>query len=167
MAPHFADTLLARIADKGSPVCVGLDPSYDRLPAELREKEPTLQRQAEAVGEFCRQVIAAVAPHVPAVKPQIAYFEQYGHHGVREYFSVVAEALAAGLVVIGDVKRGDIGSTAEAYAQAHLRTRLDEAGRACTPNAVTVNGYFGEDGLDPFIAAAKEEGKGLFVLVRT
>jgi orotidine-5'-phosphate decarboxylase len=167
MAPHFADTLLERIADKGSPVCVGLDPSYERLPEELREKEPSLARQAQAVGEFCRQVIAAVAPYVPAVKPQIAYFEQYGHEGLREYFDVVAEALAAGLTVIGDVKRGDIGSTAEAYAQAHLRNRQDEKGRPCTPDAITVNGYFGEDGLEPFIAAAREQGKGLFVLVRT
>ena len=168
MPAHFADTLLKRIADKGSPVCVGLDPVYERLPQELREGPPSVQRRAEAVGEFCRQIIRAVAPYVPAVKPQIAYFEQYGYLGVREYYRVVVEALAADLSVIGDVKRGDIGSTAEAYAKAHLRRSLqDEAGRPCTPDAITVNGYFGDDGLEPFITAARQEGKGLFVLVRT
>jgi orotidine-5'-phosphate decarboxylase len=168
MGPHFADTLLERIADKGSPVCVGLDPVYEKLPQELRAAGATLEQKAEAVGQFCREVIAAVAPHVPAVKPQIACFERYGWWGVREYYRIVATAAAAGLSVIGDVKRGDIGSTAEAYADAHLRTLGDDsAAQAASADAITVNGYFGDDGLEPFITAAAAGGKGIFVLVRT
>ncbi len=165
---HFADTLLDQITYKGSPVCVGLDPVYEKLPAEFRTCEATLGQKAEAVGEFCRQVIMAVAPYVPAVKPQIAYFEKYGYIGVREYYRVVAAAAAADLVVIGDVKRGDIGSTAEAYADAHLGSwSNNDTAPARSPDAITVNGYFGEDGVEPFISTAAKNGKGLFVLVRT
>ena len=101
-----------------------------------------------------------VAPIVPAVKPQIAYFEALGHLGVKLYYEMVDFARQLGLVVIGDVKRGDIGSTAAAYAAAHLR------GENC-PDAITVNGYFGADGLAPFVDACRDEDKGAFVLVRT
>ena len=155
MAGHFADRLLAAIAEKGSPVCVGIDPRCDRLPEELRGGD-----EAAAIEAFGRGVVEAVAGIVPAVKPQIAYFERYGPAGVAAYEGVVAAAKAAGLIVIGDVKRNDIGSTAEAYAAGHL------AGENA-PDAITVNGYFGADGLAPFIDAARRAGKGIFVLVRT
>jgi orotidine-5'-phosphate decarboxylase len=155
MPEHFADRLLNAIAAKGAPVCVGLDPRVDRLPDELRQGPPV-----EAVETFCTGVLDAVAPVVPAVKPQIAYFEQLGPEGTALYFRVVAAARRRGLIVIGDVKRNDIGSTAEAYAVAHL------AG-ADAPDAVTVNGYLGADGIQPFLDVAKETGRGIFVLVRT
>ena len=168
MPPHFVDVLLDRIAAKGAPVCVGLDPVYERLPAELRRPQASMAQRAEALGAFCRAVVQVVAPYVPAVKPQIACFERCGWAGVREYYRVVAEAMNAALTVIGDVKRGDIGSTAEAYADAHLRTCVeDQAIWTFAPDAITVNGYFGADGLEPFVQAAREEGGGVFVLVRT
>jgi orotidine-5'-phosphate decarboxylase len=158
---HFADRLLAAIEAKGSPVCVGLDPRPDRLPEPLAPRPPADPADAcRAVDEFCRGVLEAVAPVVPAVKPQIAYFEALGPPGVRLYYETVQRARALGLMVIGDVKRGDIGPTAEAYAAAHLRG--DDR-----PDAVTVSGYFGADGLAPFIEAARGLGRGVFVLVRT
>jgi len=165
---NFADRLLADIADKGSPVCVGLDPVYERLPDELKSPDASLEDQLDAIGEFCHTVIELVAPIVPTVKPQIAYFERYGPCGVAAYYEAVCAACDAGLTVIGDVKRGDIGSTAAAYADAHLRTLIeDDSPWTWAPDAVTVNGYFGADGLEPFVAAARAEGAGLFVLVRT
>jgi orotidine-5'-phosphate decarboxylase len=155
MSDNFADRLLDAIAAKGSPVCVGLDPTYDKLPDELKKLAPL-----RAFVEFCRAIIEASASVVPAVKPQIAYFERYGHAGVAAYEEVVRLARSAGLIVIGDVKRNDIGSTAAEYAAGHL-------GAADGPDAITINGYFGADGIQPFVDAAKAAGKGLFVLVRT
>ncbi len=160
MTEHFADRLLEAIAEKNAPVCVGVDPRFDRLPAALREGAETPAEQCAAIGRFCSGVLEAVAPHVPAVKPQSAYFEAWGPLGVETYFRTVRRARELGLLVIGDVKRNDIGSTAEAYAAAHL------AGPDA-PDAVTVNGYFGLDGLAPFLYVARDEGKGVFTLVRT
>jgi len=159
MVDNFADRLLAAIRDKGSPVCVGVDPVYERLPDELRSGEDTPAARAEAIREYSRRLLDVIAPIVPAVKPQIAYFEPYREFGLKAYYDVVAHARGLGLVVIGDVKRGDIGPTASAYAAAHLDG-------PDTPDAVTVNGYFGADGLKPF-ADHTARGKGLFVLVRT
>jgi len=165
---HFADRLFAAIDEKGSPVCVGLDPVYARLPEELTKPDASLDEEVMALGEFCGQIIDLVAPHVPAVKPQIAHFERYGSPGVAMYYQTVAAAQDAGLVVIGDVKRGDIGSTAEAYAAAHLGTLMDEQSVwTWAPDAVTVNAYFGVDGTMPFVDACRETGSGIFVLVRT
>ncbi len=152
---HFADRLLEAIGRKGSPVCVGIDPSFAKLPEELRVKDEPVGIEA-----FSLAIVEAVAGVVPAVKPQIAYFERYGSAGVAVYERVVRAALTAGLVVIGDVKRGDIGSTAAEYAAGHLLA-------PGAPDAITVNGYFGADGLEPFVAACRKAGKGLFVLVRT
>jgi len=167
---HFADRLLAAIERKGSPVCVGLDPAFDRLPDGLPQRlwdiHPRTFEELEQLRPivpmevFCQEVIGAVADAVPAVKPQIAYFERYGAEGLAAYERVVAAAKKAGLIVIADVKRGDIGSTAAQYAAAHLD-------RDDGPDAITVNGYFGADGLKPFVDAARDRGKGLFVLVRT
>ncbi|MCL2700881.1 MAG: orotidine-5'-phosphate decarboxylase [Phycisphaerae bacterium] len=165
MAEHFADRLLAAIERKGSPVCVGLDPVLDRLPEALRRKFATFTGEAgrvAAVRSFCLEVLELVAPYVPAVKPQSAYFEVFGSAGVAAYEACVARAHELGLVVIGDVKRNDIGSTAAAYAEGHLKV-----GAASCPDAVTVNGYLGSDGIKPFIEQATSAGKGLFVLVRT
>ncbi len=160
MTQHFADRLQAAIDDKGSPVCVGVDPRPDRLPAELIEDEPTPETQLQAVEIFCLGVLEAVAPIVPVVKPQVAYFEALGPLGYQLCDKVVRRARDLQLIVILDAKRNDIGSTAEAYATAHLRG--DHA-----PDALTVNPYLGHDGVGPFVDAAQATGRGLFTLVRT
>lgn len=160
MGNNFADRLLTAIREKGSPVCVGLDPRFDCLPDSLRAGADSEADRLAAIETFCREVLQAVAPIVPAVKPQSAYFEVYRGEGVKLYFDLVRQAKDLGLLVIGDVKRNDIGSTAAAYAEAHL------AGEQ-TPDAITVNGYLGSDGIAPFVDVAARDGKGLFVLVRT
>ena len=159
MAEHFADRLLGAI-EKTAPVCVGLDPLYEQLPAALRTEGADEGQRLAAVETFCRGVLEAVTGIVPAVKPQSAYFELYRERGVKLYFQLVRLARKAGLIVIGDVKRGDIGPTASAYAAGHL-------GHAAAPDAVTVSAYFGADGVEPFLQAARAAGAGVFVLVRT
>lgn len=153
---NFADRLLAAIvkADR-APVCVGIDPDFAKLPEELKAAGPVA-----AFEKFSLGLIEAVSGIVPAVKPQIAYFEKYGAAGVAVYEKIVAAARKAGLIVIGDIKRNDIGSTAQQYAEGHL-------GRDDSADAVTVNGYLGADGINPFIDVAAKTGRGLFVLVRT
>lgn len=164
---HFADRLTAAIADKKTPACVGLDPVIEKLPAALRPRENTAAATAAAFEAFCCGVIDAVAPHVPVVKPNSAFFEALHSAGAAAYFRVVAHAHQCGLLVIGDVKRGDIGSTCQQYARGHLAqptwTDVDPAG---IPDAVTVAGYLGASGVKPFIEAARANGRGLFVLVR-
>ena len=160
MPEHFIDKLLGEIGRKGSPVCVGIDPVYDMLPDEFRSPDVVGAEQTEELGRFCYEVLQIVAPIVPAVKIQSAYFEAYGWVGVDLYFKVVEFAHKLGLMVIGDVKRGDIGSTAQAYAQGHLANFY-------APDAITVNGYFGADGLKPFLDIASANEQGIFVLVRT
>ncbi|HSW47266.1 MAG TPA: orotidine-5'-phosphate decarboxylase [Phycisphaerae bacterium] len=173
MPDNFADRLLAGIKSKNAPVCVGIDPVYNKLPAEITDQkelndETDSEAALDAVLEFCRRVIRIVSPLVPAVKINSAFFERYYWEGVEAYYELIQEASSAGLFVIGDSKRGDIGSTAEMYAKAALSdpdfANMDDL---VGPDAVTVSSYFGMDGLKPFIDAAREEQKGLFVLVRT
>lgn len=160
--------MLAAIDGKGSPVCVGIDPAFDRLPKKLQKKVGDEIEQTEFINIFCLEVLKIVAPFVPAVKIQSAYFEKYGSVGVDLYELLVESARDDGLIVIGDVKRNDIGSTAQAYAAGHLGSLFTPYGPVeRTPDAITVNGYFGADGLKPFIDKAKDAGKGVFVLVRT
>jgi orotidine-5'-phosphate decarboxylase len=158
MPGHFADDLTTAIIDKHAPVCVGIDPSYDRLPESVRQTHG--DDQVGALREFCTELIQTVAPIVPAIKPQIAYFEVHQAAGVELYFDMIALARQSGLMIIGDIKRSDIGSTAQAYARGHV------SGKNC-PDAVTVNGYLGSDGLEPFIEEGNAEGRGIFILVRT
>jgi orotidine-5'-phosphate decarboxylase len=166
--------MLDAIEEKQAPLCIGLDPMYERLPKQIREiasSEPRgLGEQAAGAREFCQSVIDIVADQVPCVKLQSACFERCGPSGMRAYFEVADYAHESGLVVIGDVKRADIGSTAEAYAVAQLEEVYVGQGadeRAVTVDAVTVNPYFGIDGVQPFINLAKEGGQGVFVVVRT
>lgn len=172
MSQHFTDRLIAAIKEKQSPTCVGIDPVYSRLPAEINENqelndETDSEVALDAVLEFCRRVIKIVAPHVPAVKINSAFFEQFYWDGVEGYFDVIQEADRAGLIVIGDSKRSDIGTTAELYAKAQLGepsfSNLDEL---TGPDAVTVVPYAGLDGVKPFIQIAREDGKGVFCWVR-
>lgn len=162
---HFADRLLEAIEVKRSHVVVGLDPDYDLLPPQIRAAHPRAgyeseeQMKAACYREFLTRLLQSLRQDVAAVKIQIAYFEALGATGYGLYESMVTLAKQLGYVVIADVKRGDIGSTAEAYARAHL----DITGA----DAVTVNPYFGTDGLEPFFRRAREAGKGVFVLVKT
>lgn len=153
------------IADRDAPTCVGLDPVYARLPASIRERYEIGQEndpaaEVEAIVEFGRGVLDAVAPLVPVVKINIAFFEVYGGRGIDAYLELVNAAGAAGMLVIGDVKRADIGHSTAAYARGQL------AGPR-RPDAVTVNPYLGLDGIKPFMDVCREESKGLFVLVQT
>ena len=166
--PNFADDLLSAIEEKGSRVCVGLDPVFERMPREFLQDHREEVARTEAIGRFCREVLRVVAPIVPAVKIQSAYFERYGAPGVELYQSLVDAARELELVVIGDVKRGDIGSTAQAYAEGHMRGLLSPYGATTgIPDAITVNPYFGVDGIQPFVDLAAQEDRGVFLLVRT
>src|SRR5688572_22501081 len=125
MSEHFADRLIAAVESKGSPVCVGIDPVYEMLPdavagASAQRDPADAEAAIDAIFEFSTTVMKIVAPHVPCVKIQSAYFEKYLWEGVELYYSLVQEAAKLGLIVIGDVKRGDIGATSQAYAAGHL-----------------------------------------------
>jgi len=161
---NFADRLLEAVERKRSHVVLGLDPDFDLMPPDVQALAPDgVSAGTEAVAEcfraFLSDLLGALSDVVVAVKPQLAYFEALGSTGYRLYEEMVAEARSLGYLVIADAKRGDIGSTAEAYARAHL----DLVGA----DAVTVNPWFGTDGLEPFLRRARDEGKGLFVLVKT
>ena len=161
----FADRLADAVERKRSQLVVGLDPRLDLLPVELRG-EAVLGRAeaANAYARFCCGIVNAVAPHVVAVKPQVAFFEELGGDGLAAFERVCAYARAAGLLVIADGKRGDIGSTARAYATAYLEPRGEEPPLA---DALTVNTYLGGDSVEPFLQACRLHGAGIFCLVRT
>ncbi len=169
----FADRLLDAIAEKGSPICVGIDPMYDMLPdavaGEASKRDGNDRgRVIDHFYTFITEVLQIVAPHVPIVKFQSAYFEQYHSEGVDAYYSLIHEANQLGLLVIGDAKRGDIGSTSAAYAIGHLEDFAgDDADEYSAPDALTINPMLGMDAIEPFIATATSLEKGLFVLVRT
>jgi len=170
MSDQFADRLLDAIEYTHAPICVGIDPVLESLPDAVRGKYQSREDEAEAsidaIFEFVTRLLKIVALHVPVVKFQSAYFEKYRWEGVEAYFSLIQEARDLGLLVIGDVKRGDIGATASAYAAGHL---ADQSGddEAATPDAITVNPMLGLDTLAPFVQIVRDAGKGLFVLLRT
>lgn len=170
---NFADRLLAAASEKGAPVVVGIDPRYDSLPDEIIGQEhmadaSSIDSTVDAIMTFATKVIRLVAPYAAAVKINSAFFESLYWDGVESYYSLVQEAAANDLLVIGDVKRGDIGSTCQSYAAAHLADPgFDSLDDLVAPDAVTVNPYLGTDGVAPFIEIAKNQGKGVFVLVRT
>jgi orotidine-5'-phosphate decarboxylase len=153
------------VARPRSQLVVGLDPVVEQLPGELRrEAEGGRAEAASVFVRFCCGIVDAVAPHAVAVKPQSAFFEALGADGVRAFEEVCAYARAAGLLVIADAKRGDIGSTARAYAAAFVEPRGDAPPLA---DAVTLNPYLGGDSLEPFLAASRSHGAGIFCLVKT
>ncbi len=156
----FPDRLDAAIRAKQSVLCVGIDPRLDKIPADVRAAANG--DAANALERFGLEILDLVAPHAACVKPNIAFFEAFGLAGLSAYKAILAGARARGLLTIGDVKRGDLGATAEAYAEAHLVPGADfEA------DAITVHGYMGGDSAKPLVDAAAKSGKGLFVLVRT
>lgn len=170
----FADQLTARIHQLSNPSVVGLDPRLDQLPRFLLEEAletygETAEGVAEALLSFNIGIIDAIADLVPAVKLQIAFYECYGYEGIRAYQETLDYAKEKGLLVIGDAKRNDIGSTAEAYAEGHLG-KVDVFGQKQAifdVDALTVTPYLGTDGIRPFVDVCEREGKGIFVLVRT
>ena len=147
----FADRLAAEVERKRSQLVVGLDPRVDLLPVELRGD----------VARFCCGIVDAVAPHAVAVKPQLAFFEALGPAGLAAFDEICLYARRAGLLVIADGKRGDIGSTARAYAEAYLEGDLPRA------DALTINPYLGRESVEPFLSACRRGGRGVFVLVKT
>ena len=166
----YMGRLNAAISKKRNAVVVGLDPRFNDLPDELqasaRASGDTLAARAAAFEEFAKRIIDVVAPLVPAVKPQAAFFEELGPAGSLALAAVIHYARRAGLIVICDAKRGDIGSTAEAYARGYLAGE-DPAAAPWGADALTVNAYMGRDTLQPFIDVAQQRGGGLYVLVRT
>jgi orotidine-5'-phosphate decarboxylase len=147
----FADRLAAAVERKRSQLVVGLDPRPDLLPVELRGD----------VARFCCGLVDAVAPHAVAVKPQLAFFEALGPPGMVALDEICHYARRAGLLVIADGKRGDIGSTARAYAEAYLEGEEPRA------DAITVNPWLGRESIEPYLSAARRDGAGLFVVVKT
>ncbi len=171
---HFADRLAEAVEAKGNPCAVGLDPRLEAIPAPLRDEvlagaPLTAESAAAVLRAFSREVLDIVAPKVPAVKVQAAFFERFGPPGYQAYADTVGYAKQKGLLVIADVKRADIGSTADAYAEGHLGgAAVDgEALFDLGADACTVNPYFGLDGVEPFIRHAVRRERGVFVLVRT
>lgn len=172
---NFADRLTEKIEALSNPTVMGLDPKLDFIPEEILNRHRKLAddaaiASAEAIYEFNVKLIDAVCTVIPAIKPQFAYYEMYGIHGLRTLYRTIDYAKSKGMLVIADAKRNDIGTTAEAYAQAIIgKTVLaDKSVQAMTgADAVTVNAYLGIDGIKPFIDTARENGNGLFILVRT
>ena len=162
----FGDRLANAVQRTGTPVLVGLDPRFEQLPPALTKNLVTMdyERQAAAYLEFCRRVIDVVAPLVPAVKPQAAFFEELGPAGMTALAEVIRYANEHGLLVIVDGKRNDIGSTATAYAHGFLGRDGQSAWGA---DALTISPYLGDDSLSPFVETARSRGAGLFVLVKT
>jgi orotidine-5'-phosphate decarboxylase len=173
MPSHFADRLCDAVRTRKTSLIVGLDPVYSRLPAAIKghrqmNDEYDADAAVDAIFDFCTQTMRIIAPMVPAVKINIAFFEKYLWEGIETYYALITEANDLGLEVIGDVKRGDIGHTAELYAAAHLQNpELAGLEDTLAPDAITINGYTGTDGIEPFADMATKQGKGVFVLVRT
>ena len=176
----FTDKLIKAIREKGNPICVGLDPRLDRIPENVknvylnRKELSHMQAAAEIIISFNKEIIDNVADLVPAVKPQIAFYEIFGHEGMRAYEETLRYAKKKGLITIADIKRSDIGTTAEAYAKAFLGevemfegTDNEVVAPIFDADAVTVNPYLGWDGVKPFIEEAEKYDKGIFVLVKT
>jgi orotidine-5'-phosphate decarboxylase len=172
---HFADRLHAAIERTGSPVVVGLDPHLESLPASLlatcrQTHGDPVSAAAAALWQFNRAIIDTVYDLVPAVKPQLAFYERYGVEGLRAFVDTVHYARQAGLLVIADGKRNDIGPVAASYAEAFLGAPAvcaEEVRGDFAVDALTVNAYLGSDGIQPFVERAQQHGTGLFVLVKT
>ena len=168
------DKLIAKIQKTGAPIVVGLDPMLNYIPEHIQKKAyaeygETLEGAAEAIWQFNKEIVDKTCDLIPAVKPQIAMYEQFGIEGLKAFKKTVDYCKSKDLVVIGDIKRGDIGSTSAAYAVGHLG-KVQVGSKCYVPfgeDFATVNPYLGSDGIKPFIEVCKEEHKGLFILVKT
>jgi orotidine-5'-phosphate decarboxylase len=161
----FGDRVAEAVDRRQSQLLVGLDPRVDLLPVELRGgAELRGEAAAEAVSRFCRAIVDSVAPYVVGIKAQLAFFEALGAPGMRVFAEICAYARTAGLLVIADAKRGDVASTARAYAAAYLEP---QASGEALADAMTVNPYLGRDSVEPFLAACRRHGAGIFCVVKT
>lgn len=166
--------LCEKIKKTNAPIVVGLDPMLSYIPEHILQSSyeqygETLEGAADAIWQFNKGIVDAVWDLIPAVKPQIAMYEQFGIPGLMAFKKTIDYCHGKGLIVIGDVKRGDIGSTSAAYATAHLGN-IAVGSRTCTPfgeDFATVNPYLGTDGIKPFVDVCRQEKKGLFILVKT
>lgn len=166
--------LVANIRKTGAPIVVGLDPMLNYVPEHIQQKAfaeygETLEGAAEAIWQFNKEIVDKTCDLIPAVKPQIAMYEQFGIPGLQAFKKTVDYCKSKGLVVIGDIKRGDIGSTSAAYAVGHVG-KVQVGSKTYAPfdeDFVTVNPYLGSDGVNPFIKVCQEEKKGMFILVKT
>ena len=166
--------LISNIQKTKAPIVVGLDPMLNYIPEQIKEKAyqefgETLEGAAEAIWQYNKEIVDCTYDLIPAVKPQVAMYEQFGIPGMKAFKKTVDYCKSKGLVVIGDVKRGDIGSTSAAYATAHLgKVQVgSKTYSAFDEDFATVNPYLGSDGIKPFMEVCKEEKKGLFILVKT
>ncbi|MCB6608144.1 orotidine-5'-phosphate decarboxylase [[Clostridium] symbiosum] len=166
--------LIEKIQKTKAPICVGLDPMLSYIPEHVTKKAyeqygETLEGAAEAIWQFNKAIVDATADLIPSVKPQIAMYEQFGIEGLKAYDKTVKYCQQKGLVVIGDVKRGDIGSTSTAYATGHIG-KVKVGNTVCSgfdTEYITVNPYLGTDGVKPFVDVCNEYDRGIFVLVKT
>ena len=166
--------LISNIRKTNAPIVVGLDPMLNYIPEHIQKKAfaefgETLEGAAEAIWQFNKEIVDKTYDLIPAVKPQIAMYEQFGVPGLVAFNKTCEYAKSKGLVIIGDIKRGDIGSTSSAYAVGHIG-KVQVGSKTYAPfdeDFVTVNPYLGSDGVNPFIDVCKEEKKGLFILVKT
>lgn len=164
------DKLINRIKETNNPTVMGLDPRYDMIPESIRTKySEDIEGACKAILEFNKELIDSVYDIVPAVKPQIAFYEMFGEEGIKVFNETCKYAKQKGMIIIADVKRGDIGSTAAGYSNAYLgKTPIgEEKVSIYDVDFVTVNPYLGIDGVKPFIEDCKEYGKGIFILVKT
>ena len=166
--------LIDNIKKTNAPIVVGLDPMLSYIPEHITQKAyaeygETLKGAAEAIFEYNKGIVDAIYDIIPAVKPQVAMYEQFGIEGMIAFKKTVDYCKDKGLVVIGDIKRGDIGSTSQAYAVGHLgRVKVgNNVYSGFDEDFVTVNPYLGTDGIKPFVDVCKEEKKGIFILVKT
>ena len=171
---NMINKLVEKIKKTGAPIVVGLDPMLNYIPEHILNKAyaeygETLEGAAEAVWQFNKEIVDNTCDLIPAVKPQIAMYEQFGVPGLTAFKKTVDYCKSKDLVVIGDIKRGDIGSTSAAYAAGHLG-KVKVGNKEYIPfdeDFATVNPYLGSDGVNPFIDVCKAEKKGLFILVKT
>lgn len=161
---NFADRLQRRIDELGNPSCLGLDPLLSYLPESWHKEFDFTKDEDIYLGlkRYCFDLISAAADIIPAIKPQMAYFEQYGSAGIRVLQDIIVQAKSVNMLVILDGKRNDIGSTASAYSDAYLGENS-----LLAADALTVNGYLGSDGIVPFLEKCHKNGKGIFILCRT
>ena len=167
---NIIDILIEKIKQTGNPTVMGLDPRYEMLPKCVTEKYPkTLEGVAQAIIEYNKELIDTTCDIIPAVKPQIAFYEMFGIPGIQAFEETCKYAKQKGMLVIADIKRGDIGSTAQGYSNAYLgKTKIGDIEQSIFDvDFVTINPYMGTDCVKPFIDDCKKYNKGLFILVKT
>lgn len=167
---NMMDKLIQKIKETNNPTVIGLDPKYDNIPEHIKDKyEKNIDGAAKAILEFNKRLIDETYDIIPAIKPQIAYYEMYGIKGLNTFKETCKYAKEKGMLIIADIKRGDIGTTVEAYSSAYIgKTKIGNIEESIFDvDFVTVNPYLGTDGIEPFVQDCKKYGKGIFILDKT